>query len=1065
MKTAETKLEKLLSQKGHPKDVSEEPLKDSSKKTIMVVDDEEPMRKGLVDSLSNEYDIITAENGAKAIELFNKNDDLVHCVVMDAKMPEMDGFLASEHLKKNNPLLPIIMLTAQQDKHDISEVVDYKFAGYVTKGDVEITPDGKTILRTLDNLKEKLKVACEKYTPIFKEEPFKPVAYLKEKLDLIEFNKMFDPSVKIGISKEMKEYPLLINGEQVRTNNAFFYLHTDFSLKHRKALDQINRLNDSKISLEEKLNLINEKDWSDVIHSYWHLTGIKEINMAAEAADKAFEELKQVPIEKRIDVLVEIGKRISDDRDKWETISRQDFHDARTFAYELDYVRSILDKSHLELKVKQFQDSTIHYGNKSTIIYREPIGAVVVNTPPNTGFTMGTNVFADLFLAGIPAVYKPSITAAVTTNELGAFFNDILKEYNMPPGIVNMICGDSEDIVSRLMYNENIKGIIHIGGPEGGRAIQQEYSDGGKRIALEMNGSDIVGFLEDLTEQDFVYNAKRAFEERVHGAAGQFCVGPKRFLVPDKYLNLAIEIAKDVISKTNPGLMSDKDTSLIPVAKPDEHLKQISDYSKDASVVIIKTAQRVNWEGKVDPDGEFVTPSIIYVKNPETNDTFLGEELFGPAIQIALLKDIKSIPLILDKSNYNLRCSFHTNIKSNMEYLIQNCKTGGIAFNVAHQYPNLGHVGGGRAFSCERPNRGARNFATDFTDPVIPRIVTSSDNDLVVQTPIEKTTRKEKRRIVSLIKTETENDINVGYQVPQRVKSYTFTQDLLIVPKASFFDQVIEIMISKIRVANGLKLFEPGIGPAMFAEHFMNRNLLEHFKKIHLVGADISHGMLEYASTLLNNLYEAKGNSFKITAEFSSGINCINEFDPFYQNILLDNESFHSIIASQFEHYCPNGHRSDLAQKYRTNRTPYSTKHEFRQLCYDLLEKGGIYFTIDDRLGETHEEHATICKAWDTFVVDQSTDQNVLEQIAQKSPDLANKLGKKYNPQFGTDELLKLASETRVHRRNLCNEEIEPLTATLNDLKGIYGKDNVSHVLHTSTMTHPGFYLAWAVKK
>jgi len=1054
----ESSLDKLLAETGVKTEVPEQVI-EIPKHTILLVDDEKAMSESLIDSLP-EYNIITAIDGREAIKLYKEHQDIISCIVMDAKMPEMDGFEASRRIKEINPLIPIIMLTAYQNEHDISYVVDHNFKAYVNKGAVEITTKGETILHMLDDLVGPLQAACEEYTPIMRETPFAPAPYLTP--DKFYLAKL-DPSRIIGIPTEVIEYPLLINGQQVRTDQAWFHLDTDFSLQYRRESEQIARLNESRIPLEEKLELLKEKGWYQAIHSYWHLAGPKEIKMAAEAAGKAFEKLRQVPTEKRIDFLVNLGKRISDDRERWETISRQDFHDARTFAYELDYVLSILDKSHLELKAKQLQDSVTTDGIKSTIIYREPIGAVAVNTPPNTGFTMGTNAFADLFLAGIPAVYKPSISAAATTNELLYFFNAMLAEHNMPPGIVSMICGDSEEVVGRLMYNDNIKGLIHIGGAEGGRTIQQEYSDGDKHIVLELNGSDIVAFLDDLTETEFTTSAKRAFEERVHGAAGQFCVGPKRYLVPEKYSDLAIKIAKEVISKAKPGLMSDKDTSLIPTANPAELLKHIADYSKYDSVKIIQTAHRVNWEGKEDSEGEFVTPSIILVSGPENNDIFLQQELFGPAIQIGIVNNIDKIPLILDKSYYNLRCSFHTRDSSRIKDLADNCRSGGIAFNIAHLYPYLGYVGGGRGFSSEIHTRGARNFAADFTKPVIPRIVTS-DPSLIVQSPIEETARRETREIVSLVRKDTTNDINVGYQVPQRVRSYTSTQDLLIVPKALLFDRIIQIMKSDIKTSHGLKILEPGIGPAMFAEYFMNKSLLDHFQAIHLEGADISHGMLEYALKLLNDLYKEKGKGYRMTVELTSGINCANEFDPYYQSLISDEKRFDAIIASQFEHYCPNRHRSDLAQKYRKNRVTYSTKHEFRQLCKSLLEEGGIYFTIDDRLGENPEEHAAICKAWDTFVVTQATNPEVLNQIFQQAPSLAEKLGKKYDKSFGQDESLRIASETRVHRRNLCNEEIEPLSTTINDLEGIFGKGNVKYMMHPSKKTHPGFYLAWAVK-
>lgn len=1057
--TEESSLDKLLAETG-VKTKAPEQVIGTRKPTILVVDDDEAVRQSLAHTLT-EYNVVTAKEGKEAIRLYEKHQDIISCVVMDAKMPEMSGFEASKKIKEMSPLVPIIMLTAYQNEHDISGVVAHRFEAYVKKGAVNITAEGDTTLRMLDDLKGALQTACEKYTPIMRETPFAPVAHpTPERFYLAEL----EPSTIIGIPIEVTEYPLLIDGQQLRTDQAWFHLDIDFSLRYKRESEQIARLNESMIPLEEKLELLKEKGWYQAIHSYWHLAGPKETKMAAEAAGKAFEKLKKTSIKERIDFLVELGKRISEDREKWQTISRQDFHDARTFAYELDYVLSILDRSHLELKARQLQDTVMADGIKSTIIYREPIGAVAVNTPPNTGFTMGTNAFADLFLAGIPAIYKPSISAAAATNELLYFFNDMLARHDMPPGIVNVICGDSEEIVGRLMHNDNVKGLIHIGGAGGGRAIQQEYSDGGKRIALELNGSDVVGFLDDLTEAEFSSRVKRAFEERIHGAAGQFCVGPKRYLVPAKYSDLAVEIAEEVISKAKPGLMSDNATSLIPTANPAELLKQIENYKENSDATVIKEAYRVNWKGEQDSEGEFVTPSIILVNNPENNDVFLKEELFGPAIQIGIVDDIKQIPRILDESNYNLRCSFHTEDPENIRFLAASCRSGGVAFNVPHQYPYLGYVGGGRQHSCEHSGRGARNFAWDFTEPSIPRILTSKNLSLVVQSPDEEISRREKRDRVTLVKMKTPDDINTGYQVPQRVKSYTTTQDLMIVPKAPLFANIIQIMKSDIRTFHGCRILEPGIGPAMFAEYFMNNNLLDHFQKIHLEGADISHGMLEYASTLLNNLFREKGKDYEMTVQLTSGINCANEFDSYYQSLISDEKRFDAIIASQFEHYCPNEHRSKLAQKYRTKGVPYSTKHEFRQLCHNLLEREGIYFTIDDRLGENTEEHAAICKAWDTFVVTQATNPEILAHIAEQSPNIAKKLAKKYDKSFGQYELLRIASETRVHRRNLCNEEIEPLSATLNDLEGMFGKDNVAYIMHPSKRTHPGFYLAWAIK-
>lgn len=127
---------------------------------VMIVDDDESMRRGLISILS-EYDVISANDGAQSIELFRDNQD-IHVVVMDALMPSMDGFQATKELKKINPEILIIMHTAYQDEHEISKIVDLGLFGYVTKGSVEITIDGKIILPNVNYLKEKIKLAINK---------------------------------------------------------------------------------------------------------------------------------------------------------------------------------------------------------------------------------------------------------------------------------------------------------------------------------------------------------------------------------------------------------------------------------------------------------------------------------------------------------------------------------------------------------------------------------------------------------------------------------------------------------------------------------------------------------------------------------------------------------------------------------------------------------------------------------------------------------------------------------------------------------------------------------------
>jgi len=80
-------------------------------KQILVVDDEENVRKLLFEILTKEgYDVKAAENAQKALEMLTESSfDLV---MMDIRMPGMDGIEAFHILRKNYPQITVIIMTA-----------------------------------------------------------------------------------------------------------------------------------------------------------------------------------------------------------------------------------------------------------------------------------------------------------------------------------------------------------------------------------------------------------------------------------------------------------------------------------------------------------------------------------------------------------------------------------------------------------------------------------------------------------------------------------------------------------------------------------------------------------------------------------------------------------------------------------------------------------------------------------------------------------------------------------------------------------------------------------------
>lgn len=81
-----------------------------SRKTILVAEDTSSNYLLLEALLQKEYRLLHAEDGLKAVELAKNN--AVHLILMDLKMPRMNGVTATAEIRKFNPDVPIVALTA-----------------------------------------------------------------------------------------------------------------------------------------------------------------------------------------------------------------------------------------------------------------------------------------------------------------------------------------------------------------------------------------------------------------------------------------------------------------------------------------------------------------------------------------------------------------------------------------------------------------------------------------------------------------------------------------------------------------------------------------------------------------------------------------------------------------------------------------------------------------------------------------------------------------------------------------------------------------------------------------
>lgn len=124
-----------------------------SKINIVIADDEELFRKGIHFLLNREDNfkvIYEAENGKDLLDFLSNTDEFPDVILMDLKMPEMNGIEATKAIHKTHPSIKIIALTSFDGKSFITNMIDVGASSYLLKN-----TSPKMVIHTINEVYEK----------------------------------------------------------------------------------------------------------------------------------------------------------------------------------------------------------------------------------------------------------------------------------------------------------------------------------------------------------------------------------------------------------------------------------------------------------------------------------------------------------------------------------------------------------------------------------------------------------------------------------------------------------------------------------------------------------------------------------------------------------------------------------------------------------------------------------------------------------------------------------------------------------------------------------------------
>jgi betaine-aldehyde dehydrogenase len=258
-------------------------------------------------------------------------------------------------------------------------------------------------------------------------------------------------------------------------------------------------------------------------------------------------------------------------------------------------------------------------------IRREPIGVVGQVTPWNYPMMMAVWKLAPAIAAGNTVVLKPSDTTPVTTLRLAELAADIL-----PPGVLNVICGD-RDTGAALIEHPTPQLVAITGSVRAGMQVAESAARNVKRVHLELGGKAPVLVFDDADLEA----AAEAIAVAGYFNAGQDCTAATRVLaapgIHDDFL-AALTAQARATSTTYAKGAGDPDALVPPVNNATQlaHVTGFLDRAPDHA--------QITAGGRRQGDrGFYVEPTVV--AGLRQDDEMIQREIFGPVITVQRFTD------------------------------------------------------------------------------------------------------------------------------------------------------------------------------------------------------------------------------------------------------------------------------------------------------------------------------------------------------------------------------------------------------------------------------------------
>jgi aldehyde dehydrogenase (NAD+) len=309
----------------------------------------------------------------------------------------------------------------------------------------------------------------------------------------------------------------------------------------------------------------------------------------------------------------------------------------------------------------------------------KPVGVAGQIIPWNFPLLMLAWKIAPAIACGNTVVLKPAETTPLTA----LLFCDVLRQAELPPGVVNIVTGDGRTGAA-IVDHEGVDKIAFTGSTEVGKAIQRRLAGTGKKLTLELGGkaANIV-FDDSALDQ-----AVEGIVNGIYFNQGHVCCAGSRLFAQESIYEPLVEKLKRRLETLRVGDPLDKNTDVgaINSRMQLEKIQELVEAGKDEGAEIYQPPCRLPEKGY------WFVPTVF--TNVAQSYRIAQEEIFGPVLSVLTFRTPEEAVEKANNTPYGLSAGVWTEKGSRILWMAQQLRAGVVWANTFNRFDPTSPFGG-----------------------------------------------------------------------------------------------------------------------------------------------------------------------------------------------------------------------------------------------------------------------------------------------------------------------------------------------------------------------------------